>query len=219
MHTILSFNERNNHMDQRPKGNFIANPVRYQTGNRPAYRGKIHIPGTERAFEVALWSSKYPNKDTGELTNIVLNGHTSDVSTSDSAMEQIDAIASRGAIDSVIEHKGMSLKAGQIAVFTNGYKTEPGVDPDQLAKRPDFHGYWNPGHGEKLVQVSVWARSGKDGGAFISGATQYPLPGKEAGKEEVAERDLQDLVEAGDVTKGMPAKGRRKADQREGASR
>jgi hypothetical protein len=192
---------------QQPKGNFIASPLRYQSGNRPAYRGKISIPGTDRAFEVALWSSKYIDPKTGE-EKIVLNGRTADVSVSDAAMDQINAIASRGTPGKIIEEAGLKLEAGQIALFSNGFKTEPGVDADKLAKRPDFYGRWNPGSGETLVSVSVWARQGRDGGAFIAGATQYPLPKAEPGKEEAPERDLQALVDTGEVSKGMPEKRR-----------
>jgi hypothetical protein len=211
---LSSVQGKEKHMDQRPQGNFIASPLRYQTGNRPAYRGKVSIPGTDRSFSVALWSSKYHDKTTGE-EKIVLNGNTSDVSLTDSAMDQVSAIASRGDVAAAVEHKGTSLRAGQIVLFTNGFKTEMGVDPDQLAKRPDFHGYWNPGKGEQIVQVSVWARQGRDGGAF-SGATQYPMPKEELGKQEADDKSLQDLVESGDVTRGMP-KGRRKGADRESA--
>ena len=189
-------------MDQ-PKGNFIASPARYkQPGDkRPDFTGKISIPGTEREFRVALWASKFADKTTGEMKT-VLSGRTSDVSHSDSAMDQIEAMANRGTPGKVIEENGLKLEAGQLAIFTNGFKTEEGVDKEKLALRPDYYGRWNPGTGEKLVAVSVWAREGRDGGAFIAGATQYPIPGKDAGREEAAERNLQDLVDSGDVTKG-----------------
>jgi hypothetical protein len=188
---------------QQTKGNFIASPARYkQAGDkRPDFTGKITIPGTEREFRVALWSSKYADKTTGEMKT-VHSGRTSDVSHSDSAMDQIEAMANRGTPGKVIEESGLKLEAGQIALFTNGFKTEEGIDPDKLALRPDYYGRWNPGTGDKLVAVSVWARQGKDGGAFIAGATQYPIPGKDVGREEAPERNLQDLVESGEVTKG-----------------
>jgi hypothetical protein len=64
----------------------------------------------------------------------------------------------------------------------------------------------------------VWARKGRDGGAFIAGATQYPIPGSELGKDEASEPTLQDLVESGDVTRGMPqGKGRKRSAGREAA--
>jgi hypothetical protein len=206
-------------MDQtnQPKGNIIASPARYkQPGDkRPDFVGKITIPGTNRDFRLALWSSTYADSKTGEM-KIVHSGRTSDISNSDSAMEQINAMAARDGVSKIIEEAGLKLDAGQIALFTNGFKTEEGVDPEVLAKRPDFYGRWNPGTGDKLVAVSVWARKGRDGGAFIAGATQYPLPGKEAGKEEAPERTLEDLVQTGDVTKGMSegAPSRRRAGGR-----
>jgi hypothetical protein len=191
---------------QQPKGNFIANPTRYgQDTRRPAYRGRISIPGTERTFDTALWSSTYTNPNTGE-EQVYLNGFSHDVSASDSALEQMTAIASRANNSGKsIAEAGLDLRPGQIAIFPNGFKHEEGVDPEILAKRPDYYGKWNPGHGDKLVSVSVWARKGRDGGLFISGATQYPLPGKEEGREEAT---VDKLVADGRVSRGMPGEGR-----------
>jgi hypothetical protein len=119
------------HMDQRPTGNFIASPARYkQPGdNRPDFIGKISIPGTERVFRVALWTSQFADPKTGEM-KIVHSGHTSDVSHSDSAMQQMQTIAARREAGPIIEEAGLKLKPGQIALFTNGFKAEQGVGPE-----------------------------------------------------------------------------------------
>ena len=157
-------------MDQtQPKGNFIGFSNRYkqQGDKRPNFDGRIAIPGTEREFRMALWASQ------DKHGKVMFSGRTSDISTSDSALEQIGAMAGVGSDAKTLEENGIKLEPGQIVVFTNGFKDE--ANPN----RPDFYGRWNPGTGDKLVNVSVWARNSKTKQAMLTGQTQYALPGKE----------------------------------------
>lgn len=140
------------------------------------------------------------------------SGSSTDLSRNDDAGTQIKAIAARRDDRKPVDHKGLSLAPGGIAIFTNGFKEEPGVDPD--AKRPSFNGYWNPGNGEKIVSIAIWERKrDSDGLVILGGETSYPLPGKAEGLEQAPERTLDDLVATGEVTRG-PKRGKRNEQDR-----
>ena len=128
----------------KPKGNFIGFSNRYkqQGDKRPNFDGRIAIPGTEREFRMALWAGQ------DKHGNVMFSGRASDISTSDSALEQIGAMAGVGSDAKTLEENGIKLEPGQIVVFKNGFKDE--ANPN----RPDFYGRWNPGTGDKLVNVS-----------------------------------------------------------------
>ena len=43
---------------------------------------------------------------------------------------------------------------------------------------------------------------------MLSGATGYPIPGKREADMQAGEPDLQDLIDSGTISKGMPDKKR-----------
>ena len=192
-------------MDQQtqPQGNFVGFTQRYkQAGDkRPNFDGRIAIPGTEREFRVALWA----NQD--KHGNTMFSGRSADISTSDNALAQINAMAGVGTDARTMEENGISLAPGQIVLFKNGYK-DP-TNPED--KKPDFYGRWNPGSGEKLVSVSVWARTNTRGEAMLTGQTQYALPGRKEGMETAPEDTLTGLAESSDGRKRGGRSGSRAA--------
>jgi hypothetical protein len=175
-------------MDQtkQPKGNFVGFGNRYKQANdkRPNFNGRIAVPGSEREFRMALWAGQDRNGQ------VMFTGRTSDISTSDTALEQIDTMAGVGTDARMLAENNLKLAPGQIVLFRNSYKDE--ASP----ARPDFYGRWNPGTGDQLVNVSVWARKSKTNQAMLTGQTQYPLPGK--GLEEAAQAQADDAALAGD---------------------
>lgn len=185
----------NNQQPKQPKGNFIASPPRYKpTNNRPDMSGTISIPGTEREFRIGLYSFTYTDKDGVE--QIGYSGSSHDISRNDDAMTQLKAIAGRRTPSEAVSHKGLTLQPGGIAIFTNGFKEEAGVDKELLDKRPQFNGYWNPGNGEPIVNIAIWPRVRKDDNVVIlGGETSYPLPGKVEGKEQTSEPTMAPAAE------------------------
>ncbi|MGE0701170.1 MAG: hypothetical protein AB7O57_18895 [Hyphomicrobiaceae bacterium] len=197
-------------MDQptQPRGDFVAfmNRDKQPGDNRPAFEGRIAKPGTEEKREMALWAHQYADARTGEI-RIMFNGSVDAVDAAASAVDQLTALvatAPEGAAEQSLNN--LSLKPRQIVLFPNGFK---GDAPDK--DRPDYWGAYNPGDGSALVRISTWLKKDRNGRAFMSGATQYPLPGKsEAEMQRADARDgLEELVGRGDVTKGMPDKKRK----------
>lgn len=174
-------------MDQPQQGNFVgfANRYKQASDKRPNFDGRIALPGTEREFRMALWAGQ------DKYGRVMFSGRTSDIATSDSALDQLSSMAGVGADAKALEENGIKLEPGQLVVFTNTFKDEQNPD------RPDFYGRWNPGSGEKLVSVSVWARKNKTNGqVMLTGQTQYPQPGKNAALE-TADQNALDTIEMG----------------------
>ena len=169
---------------QQAKGNFVGFTNRYkQKGDkRPNFDGRIAIPGTEREFRMALWAGQDRNGA------VMFSGRTADISTSDSALEQIEAMAGVGSDAKTLEENGIKLEPGHLVVFKNSFKDE--ANPG----RPDYYGRWNPGTGDKLVNVSVWARTSKFKQAMLTGQTQYALPGKDLSEAAELSADEQHLA-------------------------
>lgn len=161
---------------QQPKGNFIGfhNRNKQKGDKRPNFDGRIAIPGADREFRMALWAGQDKNGQ------VMFTGISADISASDTALEQIDTLAGVGNEARNLEENNLKLRPHQLVVFKNSYKDE--ANPE----RPDFYGRWNPGTGDKLVNVSIWARKGRFGQPMLTGQTQYPLP----------EKDLRDAAEA-----------------------
>lgn len=191
-------------MDQtnQPRGNFIAfiNRDKQPGDKRPAFDGRIAIPGSEDERRHALWAHEYTNPKTGE-TLVMFNGQAGNVATSASALDQIASLAATATArqDAVVGN--LSLAAGQIVMFPNGFKDEA---PEK--DRPDYWGAYNPGNGEPVVRISAWAKKDRSQHVMLAGATSYPIPGKSEVEQQDAQPDLAHLVEQGVVTKGMPKK-------------
>ncbi len=164
--------------EKQPQGNFVGfhNRAKKKGDRLPAFTGKVQIPGTDREFRLALWAKTDKN---GE---VMFSGLSSDFSGSDTALEQIDALAGADSDARTLEQGGMKLRPGQVMLFKNGFKDE--ANPD----RPDFYGRWNPGTGEDLVSISAWARKTRTQQPILTGQTQYPLPGKNPAMDTEASR-------------------------------
>lgn len=100
---------------------------------------------------------------------------------------------------------GLSLALRQVVLFPIGFK-ESAPDKD----RPDYWGGANFGDGTPVARSSVWLKTDRNGRAFMSGATSYPLPGKSEAEMQQSDLGLQDLVQRSQVTRGMPDKKRGK---------
>ncbi|MBN9278751.1 MAG: hypothetical protein J0I57_14155, partial [Hyphomicrobium sp.] len=104
----------------------------------------------------------------------------------------------------------ITLNARQIILFPNGFKADA---PDK--KRPDIWGGANFGDGSPVVRASVWLRKTRNGQVMLSGATSYPIPGKTEAEMQAGEPDLQEIIESGKISKGLPEKARGKAGRTE----
>lgn len=179
---------------QQPQGNFIGFARRDKTNKdrKPNFDGRIAIPGSDREFRMALWASL---DKTGK---VMFSGRSADISTSDSALEQIGAMAGAGADSRSLEDNGIELRPGQIVLFTNGYKDA------ENPSRPDYYGRWNPGTGDKPVAISVWASKTRNGSPLLAGKTQYAL-------SKAAALDGQSVVdpETGEILDQNPTTRRR----------
>ena len=193
-------------MDKQAHGNFIAfmNRDKQPGDNKPAFDGRLAIPGTEAEQRFALWAHEYRNPKTGEM-QIMFNGQTSAVSTDAAPMEQVAALIKQApaAEKGDATFGNLTLAPRQIVLFPNGFKADA---PDK--DRPDYWGAYNPGNGEPVVRISVWAKKDRNQHAMLGGATSYPIPGRSEAEQQDAAPDLKALVDSGAVSQGMPAKGK-----------
>ncbi len=192
-------------MDQPQRGNFVAflNRDKEPGDNKPIFDGRLARPGTEDAQRFALWPFEYTDKKTGEV-HTGFNGQVSAIATTAAPMDQIAALLKQAPADAVVEMPGnLNLAPRQLVLFANPSKADA---PDK--KRPDLYGYFNPGDGTPIISISAWMGKDRYEHAMLSGATQYPMPGKTVAEQQAAAPDLADLMATGQVSKGMPkAKG------------
>lgn len=191
---------------QQPRGDFVAFMTRdKQPGDkRPAFEGRIAKPGTEDKHEMALWAHEYTDPKTGEV-KVMFNGSADAVPAGAPAAEQIAALVKLAPEGGVATLNNLSIAARQIVLFPNGFKDDvPGKD------RPDYWGAYNPGDGTPLVRISVWAKADRNGRAYLSGVTQYPTLGRSEADMQKVDDGLAELLERGDVTQGMPDKGKKR---------
>lgn len=186
--------------NQQPRGNFIAfiNREKQPGDDRPMFiDGRIAKPGSTEELPFSLWAFSYADKTTGELLT-GFSGTIGNVSPDASAADQIEALlAARPDGGAVIEQAGLKLAPNHIAVFV--HKPKEGATP----KDKTHYGFVNFGDGTPLVQASIWLGKDRYGHAMVSGNTQFQRPSKAEGQEQV---DLDQLVEQGVVSKGMPKK-------------
>lgn len=175
-------NERND-MDQvkQDKGAFIAFKQRYKKpeDDRPHFTGRIAIPGTESVHRMALWAGKDKNG------RVMFTGQAAHEASNAPALDQINSMAGVSVDAKMIEENNLKLRPGQIVLFTNNFRD------DANPKRPNFYGRWH--NGEKLVDISVWAKESKTGEALLAGQTQYRQPGKamdDVAKDGVSDAEL-----------------------------
>lgn len=184
----------------QPRGNFIAfvNRDKKPGDNRPAFDGRISIPGAEDERRHVLWAHEYTNPKTGEV-QVMFNGRADSLATTASAFDQISALAATPLTEQEAVVGNLKLAAGQIVIFPNGFKADA---PDK--DRPDYWGAYNPGNGAAIVRLSVWAKKDRNGNAILAGATSYPIPGKSEPEQQAAQAELGKLIDDGLVSKGMP---------------
>lgn len=185
-------------MDQTQRGNFIAylNRDKEPGDRKPAFDGRLSIPGKDDEMRFALWAHEYKNPKTGEV-QIMFNGQTGNVATSAAPLEQVASLVNSGSEHSDATLGNLTLAARQLVLFPNRFKEEA---PEK--DRPDYWGAFNPGNGEPVVRISAWAKKDRNQHAMLAGATSYPIPGKSEAQQQDATLDL--LVATGAVTKGMP---------------
>lgn len=190
-------------MDQpQPRGDFVAfmNRDKQPRDKRPAFEGRIAKPGTDEKREMALWAHEYADPKTGEM-KIMFNGSVDAVPTGTPAAEQLAALVAAAPAAQDQSFNNLTIAPRQIVLFQNGFKADA---PEK--DRPDYWGAYNPGDGSPLVRTSVWLKTDRNGRAYLSGATQYPIPGKSEVEMQTADAGLKDLIERGEVTQGMPEK-------------
>lgn len=190
-------------MDQQPRGDFVAflNRNKQPGDNRPIFEGRVAKPGSDEKVELTLWVNEYTDTATGEVKTMY-SGVVGAVSPDAAPAEQIAALTRNGqAAEQTFS--GLALRPRQVVMFPNGFKDQA---PDK--KRPDLWGAINFGDGSPVARASVWLGKTRNGEVMLTGATQYPLPGKTEAEMQAAEPDLADLVASGQVSTGMPKKGK-----------
>ena len=184
--------------NQRLRGDFVAFMNRdKQPGDRkPAFEGRIAKPGTDEKRGMALWAHDYTDPKTGEV-KVMFSGSADVNPTGAPAAAQIAALVTSAREAATLNN--LSINSGQVVLFPNGFKGEA---PDK--DRPDYWGAYNPGDGSELVRISAWAKTDRNGRAYLTGATQYPIPGKTEAEMQQADRGLAEAIASGEVTRGMP---------------
>lgn len=122
------------------------------------------------------------NKETGEVTaHVGYSGGINGVAANIPAQDQIEALLVAAERTDAKVSNNLTLRPGQIVLFDNGFRAEA---PEK--NRPNLYGWVNPTDGTPPFQVSTWLKKFDDGRAYLSGATQYPLPGQSMAKAEAA---------------------------------
>lgn len=190
-------------MDQpQPRGDFVAflNRDKQPGDRRPIFEGRIAKPGADDKHSLTLWAHEYSDPKTGEIKTMY-SGTIGAVSPDAAPVEQVAALLRADAAEQSVGN--LTLRPRQVVIFPNGFKDDA---PDK--KRPDLWGAVNFGDGSPVARCSVWFGKTRNGGAMLSGATQYPIPGKSEADMQRADDGLADLLERGAVTKGLTDKKR-----------
>jgi hypothetical protein len=185
------------HTTKQPTGDFYAPVNRYkQPGDdKPIFTGTLTKPGDEAKQPFALWAFQYTDKKTGEVKTGYTGG-INGVPANIPAADQISALlADATGVD--VKVANLTLRPGQIVLFENGFKDEA---PNK--NRPDQWGWVNPTDGTPPFKVGAWVRQFEDSNRpYLTGQTQYPIPGKSAGEQQMS---LDDAIATGKVSRGMP---------------
>ncbi|MCC0007737.1 MAG: hypothetical protein H6876_06385 [Hyphomicrobiaceae bacterium] len=187
---------------KQPTGDFYAPINRYkQPGDsKPIFTGHMTQPGSDAKEPFALWAFEYTTKD-GEVLR-GYSGGINGVATNIPAQAQIEVLMADAHAGNEVNIANLTLRPGQTVLFTNTFKADA---PDK--NRPDLWGWTNPTDGKPPFRQSVWLKQFEDSGRpYLSGVTQYPLPGKSEREQQDATPDLEQIMTQGAVTKGMPKK-------------
>lgn len=187
----------------QPRGDFVAflNRDKQPGDRRPIFEGRIARPGSDDKHPLTLWAHEHADPKTGEMKTMY-SGTIGAVSPDAAPGDQVAALTRAStAADQALGN--LTLRPRQVVLFANGFKGEA---PDK--KRPDLWGAVNFGDGSPIARCSVWLAKTRSGEVMLSGATQYPIPGKSEADMQMADaRDgLEEMIGRGDVSKGMPEK-------------
>lgn len=187
----------------QPRGDLVAflNRDKQPGDNRPMFEGHICKPGSEEKHPLSLWAHEFTDARTGEV-KVMYSGTIGAIAAGSAPADQIAALL-KGAPggDAEATLSGLTLKPRQVVLFPNGFKAEA---PDKA--RPDLWGAAHFGDGSPVVRNSVWLKTTRNGQAMLSGTTQVPLPGKSEPEQQAAAAELETLIAAGQVSRGMPEK-------------
>ena len=187
----------------QPHGNFVGflNRQKSPGDNKPTFEGRLGIPDTETEHRFALWAHEYTDPKTGEV-KIMFNGQADAVSPTELPLDQVSQLLQADKDEHTATLSNVQLAPRQLVLFPNGFK-----DDEPEKKRPDYWGGFNPGRGQPLVRISVWARKDRNDRVMLSGATSYPIPGKSEAEMQAATPTLETLLANGTLTKGVDEKG------------
>lgn len=187
-------------------GNFIAFLARDKEpgDKRPVFEGRLSLPDAEGELHFPLWGHEYADPKTGEMMTM-FNGNTDAVSTDDTPKDQVAALLRNESGIAPASISKVQLRARQVVLFPNRFKDEA---PEK--ERPDFCGAYNPGNGQPVVRISAWMRKDRYGRAMLTGATSYPLPGKNEVEQQDATPTIAQLEAQGVVSRGTPDQGKKR---------
>lgn len=151
-------------MTAQSKGQLIAylNTEKVKGDSKPTFEGYVKMAGNKEERGFALWLRQ--RKEDGAM---MLTGRVS-VPTG-TPLEQINSLAGNKVPDLDVNGGKLKLKAGDIVLFHNA--TKAGSTPGTTeGNRPDFYGWYHSGEtGRGLIDLSVWAKTGSNGLAYLTG--------------------------------------------------
>ena len=142
------------------KGKLHANlnPAKTPGDKRPAFQGKLTLPGNSATRDLVLWTSRDRNGAS------LLTGRAGL-----SAVEQIDQlsappVAPDGGVDAPLTNGSQfAIDPYQVMLFTARDRTPNG---------PAYHGLYHPGVDAPLMHLAVWAKTDRNGAARLSGIVE-----------------------------------------------
>ena len=144
----------------------FLNTEKVKGDNKPAFEGKIVLPGSTVERPLALWIGQRKKDGATMLTGRVEHPRGT-------ALEQITGLAGASRVSDLALNEGkLSLKAGEVVLFENKAKS-PEASVDGQGTRPDFYGWHHTGEpGRGLVELGVWAKTDTNGRAYLSGSVK-----------------------------------------------
>lgn len=152
-------------MTDTPKGTLRAflNTEKVKGDNKPAFEGKLVLPGSTAEKPMALWLRQ--RKEDGAM---MLTGRVEQ--PRGSALEQIGGLIGGKSPELAVNDGKLKLKSGDIVLFENKAKAPDGPTDGPGAK-PDFYGWHHSGEpGRGLVDLGVWAKTDANGRAYLTGS-------------------------------------------------
>jgi hypothetical protein len=191
-------------------GNFVAFLVRDKEpgDKRPTFDGHLKLPNEESELNFALWGHEYADPKTGEV-QIMFNGRTDAVSPSAAPIDQVASLLRDDGGAGPLSIGNLQIASRQLVLFPNRFKSDA---PEK--QRPDYWGAYNPGNGQPVVRISAWLRKDRYQNALLTGATSYPLPGKNEAEQQDVTPSIEELEATGMVSRGIPDKAKKRSGGR-----